>query len=349
MIGDVLTSSILFEALKNKYPSSELHYLIHKNTFPVVESNPHIDRVIFFDPSVDSKPKGLLPMLKRIKDEGYDVVIDVYSKISTAIIAAFSGAKKRISYYKKYTSGAYTHKYELSTKVRTNAGLAIENRMLLLQGISEDFPLALKPKIYLTKEEKSAARSFLSKSGIVEEVPLFMVSILGSSSNKTYPFRYMAQLLEWIVAVIPDVQLLFNYIPSQKADAEKLYQLCTKEVRGRIFFDVYGKNLREFIALTSQCRAVIGNEGGAINIAKALNIPNFGIFSPWIKKEAWNSYENERNVVVHLKDYHPELFLKTSVKSKVDQLYQKFRPDLFQKKYSDFIKNVHNFTFSADS
>ena len=38
-IGDVLTSTIIFEALKEKFPNSELHYLIYANAIDVVKNN----------------------------------------------------------------------------------------------------------------------------------------------------------------------------------------------------------------------------------------------------------------------------------------------------------------------
>ena len=46
MIGDVLTSSILFEAIKIEHPSAELHYLINSHTVPVVENNPFVDKLV---------------------------------------------------------------------------------------------------------------------------------------------------------------------------------------------------------------------------------------------------------------------------------------------------------------
>ena len=41
-------------------------------------------------------------------------------------------------------------------------------------------------------------------------------------------------------------------------------------------------SLRDYIVTVSRCQAVIGNEGGAINIAKGLSKPTFAIFSPII-------------------------------------------------------------------
>ena len=50
MIGDVLTSSILFEALRTQYKEATLHYLINQNTVAVVENNPYIDEFIIVSP-----------------------------------------------------------------------------------------------------------------------------------------------------------------------------------------------------------------------------------------------------------------------------------------------------------
>ena len=41
MIGDVLTSSILFEVLRAKYPNAQLDYLVNSHTLPVIENNPN--------------------------------------------------------------------------------------------------------------------------------------------------------------------------------------------------------------------------------------------------------------------------------------------------------------------
>lgn len=343
MIGDVLTSSILFEALRTKYPKAELHYLIHKPAFPVVQHNPFIDKFLLFNPKIDGKPGSLLSRAKKIRATGYDMVIDVYAKINSAVISGFSGAKIRVSYHKKYTSFAYSHTFKPATEAKTNAGLAIENRMLLLKAISEDFPTELKPKIHLTEVEKASAKAFLSKADVSEGKPLFMISILGSSPEKTYPLQYMADILDYIVCIKDEAQLLFNYIPSQEKEAKQLYELCSGETQKRIFFEVYGKSLREFMAITERCDALIGNEGGAVNMAKALEVPTFSIFSPQIKKENWSIYEDgHQNVSVHLKDFHPEKFTDKSRKEltkKSAEFYELLTPNLIFAKLNGFFKS----------
>lgn len=342
MIGDVLTSSILFEALREKYPRAQLHYLIQKHTQAVVENNPYIDKLLLFDPREEST----LELAKKVKREEYEIVIDVYSKLNSAIVTAVSGAEIRIGYRKWYTSPSYTKTFSPKKNPETPAGMAIENRMLLLNGLAGDFSVELKPKIYLTKEEITSAQMVLEEGGILLQKPLVMASILGSSLSKTYPLKYMAAVLDYIVANT-NTQLLFNYIPKQLEEAQLLYSLCAPNTQKRIFFDIFGKSLREFIALTSHCDALIGNEGGAVNMAKAIGVPTFSIFSPQIRKESWSIYEDgKQNSSVHLKDFNPELFKglsKKELRKKAAVLYEQLEPNLIFAKLTRFLEeNLEN-------
>lgn len=342
MIGDVLASSILFEALRQKYPAARLHYLIHKHTAAVVENNPFIDELMLFDPKEDERPSNFFKFLKTVKKQHYDVVIDVYAKINTAIITAFSRAEIRSSYHKWYTKKAYTHTFRNKIHLETNAGFAIENRMQLLKAVSPDFPVEIKPKIYLTSVEKERAKQRLLADNISLEKPLIMCGILGSSKAKTYPLPYMAQILDFIVEKT-GAQLLFNYIPTQVEEAGRLFDLCKAETQRQIFFDIFGTSLRDFMAITSHCNALIGNEGGAVNMAKALEIPAFAIFSPQIKKQNWSIYENgTTNVSVHLSDFKPqelEGLSVTEISKKAPELYKLLTPNLIFVKLESFLEN----------
>ncbi len=341
MIGDVLTTSILFEALKTEHPNAELHYVVNANTVAVIENNPFIDKVLVVSAEMQSSKSKFLNFLKSIRRENYDTVIDVYSKFSSNLMSGFSGAKIKISKQKWYTFHYYTHTFKEAKTPKTNAGLAIENRLQLLKPLCQNVPEAIKPKIYLTSEEKSKAKQLLIENGIDLSQALYMISVLGSGETKTYPPQYMAELLDGIVLETKG-QILFNYIPNQLAEAKTIYEFCKPETRKLIFFEVFGKNLRDFLAITSHCNALIGNEGGAVNMAKALQLPTFTIFSPWIKKEAWIMFDDSfKNVSVHLKNFRPDIYKGRTLKAmkkNVESLYLEFRPELIIPKLKDYLK-----------
>lgn len=343
MIGDVLTSSILFEALRLKYPKAQLDYLINSHTYPVVENNPFIDDFIFFTKNEETSKKALFKLAKRIRNEKYDIVIDVYSKLSSNIITLLSSANIKISMYKWYSSFIYTHSIKNEKIAKTNAGLAIENRLKLIEPILKKKPQIFQPKIYLSNKEIENSKNYLLKNNIDLNKPIFMISVLGSSENKTYPLAYMAKIIDGIVED-SQAQILFNYIPNQKNEAKNIFKLCKAETKTHIFFNVFGENLREFLGITKHCNALIGNEGGAINMAKALNIRTFTIFSPWIIKEAWNMFEDGKtHVSIHLKDFQPKLYKNNSlngIKKNATLHYNSFLPHLIIPKLKAFLKDI---------
>ena len=151
----------------------------------------------------------------------------------------------------------------------------------------------------------------------------------------------MAKVIDYIVGET-NGQILFNYMPKQIHEAKTIYNFCTSDTRKHIFFDVFGKGLREFLAITYHCTALIGNEGGAVNMAKALNVPTFTIFSPWILKEAWNMFEDgKHNISVHLKDFNPDVINNSTSKELKDNyksLYELIEPSLFFEELKRFLK-----------
>ena len=341
MIGDVLTTSILFEALREKYKTAELHYLINTHTFPVIENHPFIDKLIYFTPINEKNKWSLIPFIKEIRKNNYDVVIDVYGKLSSNLISLFSGATVKIGYYKKHSSFIFTHPIKRIKQPKKNASLAIENRMGLLKPLDISFK-NLSPKIYLNPNEIESAKKNLQSNNIELANPLFMISVLGSNPKKTYPAKYMASLLDLIIQNIPKAQLLFNYIPNQLDNAKEIFDLCSKKTQDQIFFHLYGKSIREFIALTFHCNALIGNEGGAVNMAKAIQVPTFIIFNPSLNKANWfGEDENDKNVAVHLSDYisYQENDLELAKKNP-DTFYQKFNPSLISPKLIQFLNNL---------
>ena len=341
MIGDVLASSILCNNLKVIYPEAQVDYLIYPFTKPVVENNPNIDNLILFKDEFRKSKKALLKFLTSIRKAKYDVVIDAYGKLESNLVVGMSGAKKKIGWHKSYTNFLYTNTFKELSKPFTSAGLAIENRMLLLNPFSSEKVLDNKPKIYLTEAEIENGKAILDQNKIDFSKKIYMIGVLGSGNNKTYPFPFMAKILDFIVAKT-DATLLFNYMPSQLKEAQEIFNLCTAETQKNIKIDIIPGSIREFLSITYHCDALIGNEGGAVNMAKALDKPTFTIFSTWIIKEAWNAFEDgKQNVSVHLKDFKPELYgEKTAkeMKEKAMELYDAFTPDLVIPSLGKYLK-----------
>ena len=336
MIGDVLTSSVLFELIKKKHPNYKLHYLINNHTSAVVENNPLIDKIIFFSPKVEQNYWELLKFLWGIKKQKYDAVIDLYGKISSALVTLFSLAKIKVSYHKKYTSFIYTDAIKRLKQAENGLSLALENRIKLLQPLGVKFE-AVKPRIYLSEKEKELAKMFLKNNGLELEKPILMVSVLGSSSSKTYPKPYMATLID-AIGKIDNIQIIFNYIPAQIESVKAIFKACRPETQEKIFLSVYSKKLRDFIGVTSQCMALIGNEGGAVNMAKALGVSTFAIFSPKLNKENWFGVkEASKHQAIHIGDFEENI---SDPSTDIKMEYLKMKPEYIIPKLDIFLNKL---------
>ncbi len=349
MIGDVLASTIICERLKSAYPNCTIHFVANQNTLAVLENNPYIDKIIVFEQKYRSSKLEFYRFLKSLQKEFYHGVIDAYGKTESNLISLFSKSKFKISHYKWYTKWIYTNTVEENLDPNGIVPLAIQNRLQLLNPILGDINRVVTyPKIYLTEQETKIAQTALGKIKSDEHQKLIMIGILGSSELKTYPAAYMAKVLDFICSRT-EAKLLLNYIPDQKKEVHAIYEKCKKGTQARIAIDFYSESLREFLAILSQCSALIGNEGGAVNMAKALHIPTFCMFSPFIIKGAWHAENSQEHVGIHLKDYKPEVFEnldKKAIRKNIHNLYESFEPELFMAALSDFL--IKNFNFQEE-
>lgn len=340
MIGDVLVSSIICNNLRIAYPDAQIDYLVYESTTPVLEGNKNIDNIILFQEKHRKSKKEFFKLILQIRANKYDLLIDAYSKLESWMIVLLSNAKRKISYKKKGRTFLYTDNVPFEPFPKTNLGLAIERRLSLLESLNLNIEIDPLPKLFVTKKENQEALSLFEKHQLKKERKTVMISLLGSEKLKTYPLEYMANVVDAIADSF-DVNILFNYFPKQINDAKFVLDNCKSSTQEKIYFNLLGNDLRSFIAIMNQCDLILGNDGGAINMAKALKKPSFIIFSPWIEKKIWATFEDGlMHRSVHLNDFKPELFLDFSekeLKTNTPVLYKAFRPELFINQLIDFL------------
>jgi heptosyltransferase-2 len=341
MIGDVLISSLLCDNLRNAYPDAQIDYLVYESTIAVLQGNKSISNLILFKEEHKKSKWLFFKLLLEIRKTQYDIVIDAYAKIESFLPVMFSGAKRKISFAKKWQKIIFTDVVEKIKIAKTNLGLVIEQRLSLLNPLHLNIDLQTFPKIFVAEDEVDLAKKLFEKHRINAAKKTIMISIIGSAPTKTYPLEYMSEIID-AIADDYDINILFNYLPNQIAQARMIFNLCKKETQSKIYFDVLGKNIREFIAIMNNCDLIIGNDGGAINMSKALNKPSFIIFSPWIDKKGWATFEDGiKHISVHLNEFKPELFVEKTdreIKSNYAFLYNEFKPDLFISAIKHFLR-----------
>jgi lipopolysaccharide heptosyltransferase II len=338
-IGDVLIASVLANNLKNHFQECQITYFVYDYTAGVIANNPNIDRIIEANDKQLKKLSVLLKTLREVKKERYDIIIDPYSKFQSRMMCYFSKAPVRVGFKrkgKKLTLKYYTQEIEFLDHATLPCGKALEDRMNLLEiafGMKSPDPLY---RIFLTAQEK-----LYSKLANLKR-PVIMLGVLGSTPNKSLPFEYTAQLIDFI-AENYQATLLFNYAPHQKKEAEAIYDLCL--FKDQIRMDIYEDSIRGFIQLMNQCDMLISNEGGSVHIAKALDKPTFTIYSPYITKSHWNSFEDGKtHDSIHLFEDEPDYYdsLTREQKKEMEKdpvaIYKKLTPKKIIEKLQPYLQ-----------
>ena len=343
MVGDVLLSSLICKNLKIWNPTIKIDFVANNHTLGVLENNPYIDNIIVFKDTYKNDKLGLIKFIKSFRNKRYDYVIDAYGKLESILITIFTPSKTKIGYSKFYTDWIYNKPIKRIKSSNQKLQLSILHRLQLLEPILGDKLNSTDFEIHLTQnEEKKIAKKFdLTVKGNKKPI---MIAAMGSGKNKTYPIEYLAQLIE-VAFETTDAPMILNYMPKQKMEINRLIKMLKPKTKKAIQNGLTPNSLRDYIVTVSQCQAVIGNEGGAINIAKGLSKPTFAIFSPIINPYGWHTEVKNKTMAVHLEDYFPEIIdfkNKKNIK-KIDHiktLYLKLEPKLFKQKWISFLKEL---------
>ncbi|GET32210.1 heptosyltransferase [Prolixibacter bellariivorans] len=341
-IGDVLLGTVICNQLRKMYPDAQIDYMVYAFTREMAENNPNIDNIVIFNDS-DRKVGNLLKFAWKIRKAKYDIVIDAYTKMDSWVTTRLSGAKKRIS-YKKFGRGLYYNiLVDKHSRPASIAGPVIEERLALLEPLKKDnFKFDPHPRLYLTEEEKEDGKQLLLEAGVDLTRKVIVTGVYGSVENKTYPEDYMLEVIRHLIENY-SAQIILNYFPNQKeaatAFAEKLGN------PENVFPGLTGKSLRELAKIVTHTDAYIGNDCGHTNLAKALEIPTFTIFSPFISRESWGIFDDgKKNLSVHLNDFKPELIQGKPyklLKTESSDLYRDFLPEMVIGKLDTYLQGLN--------
>lgn len=139
-IGDAILATGILEKLHQYYPSAQIDFLVRKGNEGLFAQHPFIHQLLVWDKK-NGKYKNLLNTLKTIRNNNYDLVVNLQRFAASGFLTAFSKAKKTIGFSKNPLSFLFTHKVEH----QYNHHEIVRNHYLI-SAITDNG--AAKPKLY---------------------------------------------------------------------------------------------------------------------------------------------------------------------------------------------------------
>ncbi|HEY7413725.1 MAG TPA: lipopolysaccharide heptosyltransferase II [Ktedonobacteraceae bacterium] len=116
LIGDLVLSLTVVQALKKVYPEAEIDLLATPGSANVVARHPDIHAIISYDPNIWRRPRALLrrqnwrealALVRSLRARHYDLAISVFGSWAS-VIAVLSGAVRRIGFAQEAYPGFMT-------------------------------------------------------------------------------------------------------------------------------------------------------------------------------------------------------------------------------------------------
>lgn len=185
-IGDVVLATGILEKLHHCFPESKLDFLIRKGNEGLFESHPYLNTLLVWDKK-NGKYRELLRLLKRIRANKYDKVINVQRFAATGFLTVFSGAREKIGYDKNPLSLMFTCRVPYISSTPAHPKHEIERCNDLIAHFSGD--QIFKPKLYpsVADEEKVTE---------LRKEPFIIIAPASVWFTKQYPIEKWCSFLD---------------------------------------------------------------------------------------------------------------------------------------------------------
>jgi len=270
-IGDVILTTPAISALRQSFPTASISYIIERPYRQLVEGNPNLDKVIVLE--IKQSLREFFKLIRLIRKEKYDVVLDFHGGPRASLITLFSKAKLKVGYRIKYKNFIYHIKLPRSPK----AGYlhSVENHINLVKALGVD--VKSLPPLYLPQARKVEAEKvnkFIEENGL-ETCKIITIHISAGNAFRNWGVNNLVQLTN-LLAQQPDVKIvLLGTSEDQKAEEEIL-----KKSTASLLSLVGRLNLREAKELISHSSLFVGPDSGPMHIAASTSTPIVALFGP---------------------------------------------------------------------
>jgi lipopolysaccharide heptosyltransferase II len=154
-LGDVILATPLIEKLHQFYPDAQLDFLLRKGNESLLQGHPYLRNILIFDKK--RKSASLFENVRKIRQEHYDLVVNVQRFASSGLITALSGAKHTIGFRKNPFSFFFSEKIEhlIDEKIGKHE---VDRNIDLIKRFTDD--KRVRPKLYASSQDKEKAKIY---------------------------------------------------------------------------------------------------------------------------------------------------------------------------------------------
>ena len=271
-IGDVVLITPLLSLLRKAYPSGYLAVLVDGQTADVLANNPSIDRLIPINRLESQRQtcwkrgRDWVHLVRELRNERFNVVVDLFSGPRSAILTYCSGAAAR--YGEDFRNRGRGFLYNHPIKICRDGRHLIEQKLDLVRVLLGKGNLqAGKLELFLTEKERQQGQYLLGERSHGQIRRIGIIPNAGSMW-RVWPAARFAEIADLLIQKFGVEVILLG--------GENDVEVCS-EIAGLMKEkprDFSGQtNLRELMAVLGELDLVISNVTGPMHLAVGLSQP----------------------------------------------------------------------------
>ena len=275
-IGDVIHALPVSYALRKKYPTAHITWVVEPTAYEIVKHNPCVDEVILFQKKAFKTFKGFRenfkPFYKLLHQRKYDISIDLQGLFKSMAVVLTANAKKKIGYVdmregsnliSKAIKGPHFNGHIVDRYLDTVKYLGCDTDNII-------FPLKN------TVEEIDYVNNLLMDNKIDDNKSFIVFAVGTNWVNKCWSTKNFAILSD----LLSEHSIKTVLIGFGKNDEQKALEITRQNTSNNIVNLVGKTSLMQTAALIKKAKAVVGGDTGNLHLAVALNIPAIMLMGP---------------------------------------------------------------------
>lgn len=271
-LGDLVMATPILEDLRNHYKDAEITVMCQSNVAPLLQEDPHIDEVFAY-----KRPSGWIHTLQHwdviepLRIGHYDLGILLTNSFSSAWWFWRGKVKNKIGFSTHFRS------LLLNKAVSFPANSESQHLVLTYKALLEPFGIPISntpPRLYVTEEERKAAKELLQNCGILDKHVLVGINpgAAYGSAKCWLPERFKQVTLKLLEN--PLVRVVYFGDP---VGAPLVNEICAG-LSDKVI-NLAGKtSIRELMALIQACSLFLTNDSGPMHISAAVGTPLVALF-----------------------------------------------------------------------
>jgi lipopolysaccharide heptosyltransferase I len=266
--GDIVHSLPFLNAVKERFPGAEIHWVIAKGLEDLLTGHPMVNKIWVIHKDmwkklshIRSSFQEIRVLLRGIKKEKYDIVVDLQGLLRSGIITRATGSRIRIGFKEAREGSRFFYTY----KVAGGKNIHAVNRYLKIAAflgcdtteVCFPFPLSFNSEFRTPNSELDGDYAVIAPGA--------------RWKTKRWPsvkFGELASLLPLKTVVIGG--------KGEKGIADEV----VKHSKGKSISLAGKTDIKGLIEVIRGACFMISNDSGPMHIAAALGIPVFAIFGP---------------------------------------------------------------------